>query len=286
MAILPKNYQPDNDQVNKCSQYRAANMPYYVENENALTKLLLAYPSSTVFDDVLIKCAVIDRFYSTNIYGNDLNKLAWHIVSIKDIDVRLRNGDLSLVNEIATCPTVSSYYLSFASKYCNWHNHRDFPIYDSIVRKILGELNKSYSLGVAKIADLRIYDVYCNALKALVQNCNLTAVMCQNSMIDFKALDRYLWVLGKMFTAKSPIINNDKATINCADGKYTIERMPNGEIKVKQRVAGATKTVAKGQIKTTLRKIAKSASRFQYDEKWNTRQFGKNLITHINTIQL
>lgn len=285
MAILPKDYQPSYDEVTKCSQYWVTNMPYYVENENSLTKLLLALPSSSVFDDVLIKCAVIDRFYSTNIYGNDINKLARHIVSIKDIDNRLRNGDLSLVNEIATCPTVSSYYLSFASKYCNWHNHRDFPIYDSIVRKILGELNKRYSLGVAKTADLRIYDVYCKALEALVKNCNITAVICKNSVIDFKSLDRYLWVLGKMCTAKPLMLNNDKATINCANVKYTIEHMPNGEIKVKQRVAGVSKTIARGQIKATLRKIAKIAG-FQYDEEWNTRQFGKNLITHINTIQL
>ena len=257
-------------------------MPYYVENEPALAMLINAYPSSSVFDDVLVKCAVIDRFYSTNIYGNDLNKLARHIESIKDIDVRLKNGDLTLVNDIASCPTVSSYYLSFASKYCNWHNQRDFPIYDSIVRKILGELNNSFNLGVAKKGDLRKYNVYCQALVNLVKKCDLKSVICQNSRIDFKALDRYLWVLGKIHTAKHRSINNNKATINYADDKYTIEQMPNGEITVKQR----DKTIAKGQIKATLRKIAEIATDFQYDENWNTRQFGKNLITHINTIQL
>ena len=130
MVILPKDYQPSNAEVTLCSTYRNSNMTDYVENEHAIEMLLKAHPSSSVFNfnDVLVKCAVIDRFYSTNIYGNDLNKLARHIVSITDIDVRLKNGDLSLVNDIASCPTVSSYYLSFASKYCNWHNQRDFPI--------------------------------------------------------------------------------------------------------------------------------------------------------------
>ena len=257
-------------------------MPYYVENEPALAMLINAHPSSSVFNDVLVKCAVIDRFYSTNIYGNDLNKLARHIVSIKDIDLRLQNGDLTLVDEIASCPTVSSYYLSFASKYCNWHNQRDFPIYDSIVRKILGELNNRFGLGVAKKGDLRKYNVYCQALVNLVKECELNSVICQNSRIDFKALDRYLWVLGKIHTAKPRSIKNNKATINCAGGKYTIVKMPNGEITVKH----CDKTIAKGQIKATLRKIAEIAANFQYDENWNTRQFGKNLITHINTIQL
>ena len=275
MAILPKNYQPSDAEVKQSSTYRASNMPYYVENEPALAMLINAHPSSSVFNDVLVKCAVIDRFYSTNIYGNDLNKLARHIVSITDIDVRLQNGDLTLVDEIASCPTVSSYYLSFASKYCNWHNQRDFPIYDSIVRKILGELNNRFGLGVAKKGDLSKYNVYCQALVNLVKICDLKSVICQNSRIDFKALDRYLWVLGKIHTAKHRSINNNKATINCAGGKYTIEQMPNGEITVKQRVDGVNKTIAKGQIKATLRKIAEITANFQYDENWNTRQFGK-----------
>ena len=51
--------------------------------------------------------------------------------------------------------------------------------------------------------------------------------------------------------------------------------MPNGEITVKQRVGGTTTNIAKGQIKATLRKIAEITANFQYDENWNTRQFGK-----------
>ena len=92
-------------------------------------------------------------------------------------------------------------------------------------------------------------------------------------------------MLGKIHTAKPRSINN-KATINSAGGKYTIEQMPNGEITVKQCVDGVNKTIEKGQIKATLRKIAEITADFQYDENWNTRQFGKKLITHINTIQL
>ena len=89
-------------------------------------------------------------------------------------------------------------------------------------------------------------------------------------------------MLGKIHTAKPRSINNNKATINCAGGKYSIEQMPNGEITVKH----CDKTIAKGQIKATLRKIAEITANFQYDENWNTHQFGKKLITHINTIQL
>ena len=63
-----------------------------------------------------------------------------------------------------------------------------------------------------------------------------------------------------------------KGVINCAGGKYTIEQMPNGEITVKH----CDKTIAKGQIKATLRKIAEITANFQYDENWNTHQFGKN----------
>ena len=39
--------------------------------------------------------------------------------------------------------------------------------------------------------------------------------------------------------------------------------------------AGNLKTIAKRQIKATLRKIAEITANFQYDENWNTRQFSK-----------
>ena len=101
---------------------------------------------------------------------------------------------------------------------------------------------------------------------------------------------RHSWRTGSPKTgqcaAPPPRGSTRKGVINCAGGKYTIEQMPNGEITVKQRVDGVNKTIAKGQIKATLRKIAEITANFQYDENWNTHQFGKKLITHINTIQL
>ena len=101
---------------------------------------------------------------------------------------------------------------------------------------------------------------------------------------------RHSWRTGSPKTGQCAVPplrgSTRKGVINCAGGKYTIEQMPNGEITVKQRVDGVNKTIAKGQIKATLRKIAEIAANFQYDENWNTRQFGKKLITHINTIQL
>lgn len=285
MAILQNDYTPSDAEVARCHQ-QWANMPNYVEDDRVLTNLMKTFPSSTNVDEVLLKCAVIDRFYSTNILGSDINKLAHHIASIHNIDSRLQSGDLSLVDDIASCPTVSSYYLSFASKYCNWHNHRDFPIYDSIVREILWELNKMYTLGIAKKSDLSVYSVYSNALIKVATHFGLKLVLSAAATcgVDFKALDRYLWVLGKLLIQKTTKPSPNKAVLNVPKGQYVVQHKPSGSISIKYRSGGKTTTVPSGKVKATLLKIAKYAG-FQYDKRWNTRQFGNNLIININDLQ-
>lgn len=181
---------------------------------------------------------------------------------------------------------MSSYYLSFASKYCNWHNHRDFPIYNSIVREILWELNKLHSLGIAKKSDLGGYSVYSDALIKVATHFGLKLVLSAAAKwgVDLKALDRYLWVLGKHLTQKPTKPSPNKAVLNVPKGQYVVQRDPSGSISIKHRSGGKTTTVPTGQVKATLLKIAKYAG-FQYDERWNTRQFGKNLITNINNLK-
>ena len=55
------------------------------------------------------------------------------------IDKRLKNGDPSLVNDIAhvTISGKEKVFYSFASKYCSHHNNIEFPIYDYFVDRML-----------------------------------------------------------------------------------------------------------------------------------------------------
>ena len=110
----------------------------YVLQESSLRKLFaVTYPRNVDMDDVLIKVCSLNDFYSTNIFSPFT--VAKHIVDL-DIDQRLGNRDLTLVNDIAVVKvngqkTINFY--SFATKYCSHHFPEDYPIYDSFVEKML-----------------------------------------------------------------------------------------------------------------------------------------------------
>jgi len=69
---------------------------------------------------------------------------ARYIVSL-NIDERLEAGDTALVEKVAGLKLDNGRWsrdYSFATKYCNWHRHDLYPIYDSRVDVYLWELNK------------------------------------------------------------------------------------------------------------------------------------------------
>ena len=149
---------------------------------DAMFKISQQYPNNNNIEEVLIKCAVIDNFSSTNVF--DLYSMADHIVSMH-IDEKLMKGDYSVVEDIAKGDLKRTFY-SFASKYCHYHNPEKFAIYDSYVAKVLCfYLNK-------KENELREYGSFMDAL----------TVFCQRYGLDnykYDDLDKYLWRLGRWY---------------------------------------------------------------------------------------
>ncbi len=155
----------------------------------AISKICKQYPNNNNLEEVLIKCAVIDDFSSTNVF--DLYKMAEHIVGMR-IDERLRDSDYSLVDVIAEVEIGGKKrnFYSFASKYCHYHNPEHFAIYDSYVAKVLcsfpnkfrkikdNELRKKYETFIDVLNDFR------NAFKL---------------NLSFDDLDKYLWRLGRWY---------------------------------------------------------------------------------------
>jgi hypothetical protein len=129
--------RPSADQVAMYLE-RWDSLDNYVLQESSLRKLFaVTYPRNVDMDDVLIKVCSLNDFYSTNIFSPFT--VAKHIVDL-DIDQRLANRDLTLVNDIAVVKvngqkTINFY--SFATKYCSHHFPEDYPIYDSFVEKML-----------------------------------------------------------------------------------------------------------------------------------------------------
>lgn len=168
----------------------------YVAQEQALDWLFINNRETSVNTDiriVLLKCSTLNDFYSTKIYKT--YSVAKNIISIPDFDDRLRQGDDSLVSEIAEVEGRSNY--SFATKYCSHHQPLLYPIYDRYVADVLDALRRQYpaTFSFFHKDELRVYSVFRKAIDAIKDNFGLDAY-------SYKDIDRYLWLLGKEYFNK------------------------------------------------------------------------------------
>lgn len=191
---LPASYEPS---VRELRGYLAKwdTLNVYVEHEAALEMLFRGDPEfsrNTSLRHIIVKCAVLNDFYATNIY--QIEPVARNIASIRDFDTRLERGDLSLVGEIAKADGVRNFNYSFATKYCSHHKPELFPIYDRYVADVLTFLRRKYPeiFKFKSRESLKDYGIFVEAIETVRQNFGLEAY-------SYKDIDRYLWQLGKDF---------------------------------------------------------------------------------------
>ena len=153
---LPQGYLPSVKDAEWFLEYWK-NLPSYSNQEKALDKLFMGIcKRNDNIEDILIKCSSLNDFYSTNIF--DIHTVAQHILSL-NIDEKLRDGDLSLVDEISHVEVngkVHTFY-SFATKYCSHHNPERYAIYDSYVEKVLVSMNIRKHFAEFKQEELKDY---------------------------------------------------------------------------------------------------------------------------------
>ena len=167
----------------------------YVLQESSLDKLFFkTYPKNDDINDILIKCSSLNDFYSTNIFS--IFSVAKHILKL-NIDKRLKEGDATLVNDIAKVKIngKDKNFYSFATKYCSYHFPTIYPIYDYYVEKVLLYFrDKDHFLDFKK-SDLKKYDLFKNILISFRNYYGLNEY-------NLKDIDRYLWQLGKDYFKK------------------------------------------------------------------------------------
>lgn len=167
----------------------------YSAQESALNKLFWNMcPLNNSLDDVLLKVAALNTFYSTNIYN--VFAVARHIVSL-DIDDRLEKGDESLVTDIASGHGIKNIksgkeieFYSFATKYCSHHRPQVYPIYDRYVEELLVYLRDADQFSDFRREDLRNIHVFKKTLFKLQNFYSLES-------FSLKEIDQYLWQYGK-----------------------------------------------------------------------------------------
>ena len=117
----------------------------YGKELELMTSCLTKYPDNKDIETVAMKIGLVDITNSTNIsrYKRYISvvELAEIIVSIPDIDNRIKNGDPDIVNIIARSNGEINLF-SFASKYCCYHNRNlyekdDYSIFDTVLSDYL-----------------------------------------------------------------------------------------------------------------------------------------------------
>ncbi len=167
--------------------------------EEAISALLKLFPDNKDYKGVLLKCIVINSLYSTQIAA--ITNAAKHIAGL-EIDARLKQGDPQLVDQIARLTIKTKRgeekkrrNYSFATKYCSFHQPTLYPIYDSIVDKVLKAYQKQDKFSSQLLGDLKDYRRFKVVLERFVSFYGL-------GRVDFRDLDYFLHDYGKEEFAK------------------------------------------------------------------------------------
>lgn len=167
----------------------------YESQERAVNRVFNDYKDNKNIENILIKCSILNDFYSTNIFK--IYPVAKHILSL-DIDYRLNSGDPTLVDDISRNNVGGKdiYFYSFASKYCSHHNPKEYPIYDYYVDIVLRHFRDKDNFDSFTNSDLKKYASFKKILFKFREYYCL-------SMFSIKELDQYLWQFGKKYFPKS-----------------------------------------------------------------------------------
>lgn len=180
-------------------------LPLYV-NQEAAIKWLFAQPSVFSLQEILLKSAVLNQFYSTGI--RDVYAVASHIYGLcknNNLSSLLAQGDPDAVTLMKSVShngkTIN--HASFASKYANFENPNAFPIMDNLVVEIFSRLrskhffkvNTHFSKSDLKTNYVRFKSVYDEFIQLTGMDKLSNA---SGKPLTYKDIDQYLWIIKKV----------------------------------------------------------------------------------------
>ncbi len=192
---IPKEYHPSVQEV-QCYNEKWKGLENYVNQERALDYLFFeVFPLNNRLEQVLLKIAVLNDFYSTNIFS--VHTVAKHFMSM-DIDARLQREDDTLVDDLSWVTMADGnkkHFFSFATKFCSHHKPLAYPIFDSYVGKVLNFFRRRDKFSAFEKDDLTHYPSFKQIISDFREYYGL-------QRFSFKLIDRYLWQLGKDYYKK------------------------------------------------------------------------------------
>ncbi len=180
--------------------------------DRVIAAAIYRFRGNDTIDAVLPKVILINSFYATQIY--DTERAARNILTV-DADSRLASGDLTLVDSIRRGHGIKTKksgrerdFYSFATKYAALHEPTKFPIFDSLVMKLLTQLDRQLKFcSHFTQADLRDYRRYVTVIDSLIQLTNLKS-------FKYKRLDQGSWVYAKYLFDSDSLSTDDNQTIS------------------------------------------------------------------------
>lgn len=168
--------------------------------EDAIKDYIIEHSQNTNFNQVLIKCTLINRLYSTRISLAALIKIANQIVREQSFDQSLKEGKLESVDAIRQAPGTKDNF-AFATKYCALHKNEYYPIFDSLSVETLWIYNETskYTNEITETTledfkkSLRRIDGYSRYIKIyddFIKSFGL-------SDYNYRQVDKYLWTVLK-----------------------------------------------------------------------------------------
>jgi len=161
----------------------------YGPSDRVLSRVFSHHPNNDALEDVLIKVVLLNGLYNTNVFA--ITDMALHIQGLA-IDPELARASPDLVDNIA-CLEIrgkTRRHYSFATKYCSSHRPAEYPIYDSLVERLLWAYRAQYPFAQFARPDLQDYPKYVAILTKFRAYFKLQEV-------SFKELDKFLWFTSK-----------------------------------------------------------------------------------------
>jgi hypothetical protein len=178
------------------------NDPYYGPDGRLIESCLSQFPENKDLNIVAMKICLIDFTNSTNLSKSkkkvSLEVLAELIISTKDFDQRVAQGDRSLVSDLSLKTKEKGVNLfCFISKYCCYHNscvyHKDdYSIYDGVLEKFLVQYSKNATSKVLRqLKDRSDYESYAAIIDDMLRYYNIKDPKAR------RKFDYFVWYFNK-----------------------------------------------------------------------------------------
>jgi hypothetical protein len=132
---------------------------------------------------------MFNALYHARVLDVDLHPLAVHIHGIKNLDEKLKEGSLEVVDVIWKSQGTRQHYFSFATKFCSWHNQEAYTIYDTYMWESLCAYRAEKSGFNFKDAECKDCACFHVVVKRFQAAYDLRTYSLKN-------VDKFLWLLG------------------------------------------------------------------------------------------